>query len=154
MQQALLDSLKARPRRWLLTGSAGFIGSNLLEVLLRSGQEVVSLDNFATGHRRNLDQVVRSQRAMLDRLELGGEPHPSSPSARLETDARRALAEHIVELETWLETAHHMRVLGVSYERVLAQPAVEIDRVARFLELDLDRAAMLRAIEPALQRQQ
>jgi len=57
MQQALLDSLRARPRRWLLTGSAGFIGSNLLEVLLRAGQEVVSLDNFATGHRRNLDQV-------------------------------------------------------------------------------------------------
>jgi len=57
MQQALLDSLRARPRRWLLTGSAGFIGSNLLEVLLRNGQQVVSLDNFATGHRRNLDQV-------------------------------------------------------------------------------------------------
>ena len=57
MQIALLDSLKARPRRWLLTGSAGFIGSNLLEALLRTGQTVVSLDNFATGHRRNLDQV-------------------------------------------------------------------------------------------------
>jgi UDP-N-acetylglucosamine 4-epimerase len=57
MHQALADSLMARPRRWLLTGSAGFIGSNLLEVLLRHGQSVVSLDNFATGHRRNLDQV-------------------------------------------------------------------------------------------------
>ena len=57
MQTALLDSLKAQPRRWLLTGSAGFIGSNLLEVLLRHGQRVVSLDNFATGHRHNLDQV-------------------------------------------------------------------------------------------------
>jgi UDP-N-acetylglucosamine 4-epimerase len=57
MQPELLDSLAARPRRWLVTGSAGFIGSNLLEVLLRAGQTVVSLDNFATGHRRNLDQV-------------------------------------------------------------------------------------------------
>jgi UDP-N-acetylglucosamine 4-epimerase len=57
MQLALVDSLKARPRRWLLTGSAGFIGSNLLEALLGAGQSVVSLDNFATGHRRNLDQV-------------------------------------------------------------------------------------------------
>ena len=57
MHQALADSLTARPRRWLLTGSAGFIGSNLLEMLLRHGQTVVSLDNFATGHRRNLDQV-------------------------------------------------------------------------------------------------
>jgi UDP-N-acetylglucosamine 4-epimerase len=44
-------------RRWLVTGSAGFIGSHLLEVLLRCGQQVVSLDNFATGHRRNLDEV-------------------------------------------------------------------------------------------------
>ncbi|HET7525671.1 MAG TPA: NAD-dependent epimerase/dehydratase family protein, partial [Burkholderiaceae bacterium] len=57
MQPALVDSLKARPRRWLLTGSAGFIGSNLLEALLAAGQSVVSLDNFATGHRSNLDQV-------------------------------------------------------------------------------------------------
>ena len=57
MQQALVDSLKGRPRRWLVTGSAGFIGSHLLEALLRAGQTVVSLDNFATGHRRNLEQV-------------------------------------------------------------------------------------------------
>ncbi|MFO1217438.1 MAG: SDR family oxidoreductase [Burkholderiaceae bacterium] len=51
------ESLRAQRRRWLLTGSAGFIGSNLLEALLRAGQQVVSLDNFATGHRGNLDQV-------------------------------------------------------------------------------------------------
>jgi len=57
MQQALVDSLSSQPRRWLVTGSAGFIGSHLLEALLRADQTVVSLDNFATGHRRNLDQV-------------------------------------------------------------------------------------------------
>jgi UDP-N-acetylglucosamine 4-epimerase len=49
--------LREAPRRWLVTGSAGFIGSHLLETLLRLGQHVVSLDNFATGHRRNLDEV-------------------------------------------------------------------------------------------------
>ena len=49
--------LEARPLRWLVTGSAGFIGSHLVESLLRLGQSVVSLDNFATGHRRNLDEV-------------------------------------------------------------------------------------------------
>jgi UDP-N-acetylglucosamine 4-epimerase len=49
--------LRARPRRWLVTGSAGFIGSHLLEALLRLGQHVVSLDNFATGYRRNLEEV-------------------------------------------------------------------------------------------------
>ena len=43
--------------RWLVTGSAGFIGSHLVETLLRLGQDVVSLDNFATGHRSNLERV-------------------------------------------------------------------------------------------------
>ena len=42
------------PRTWLVTGAAGFIGSNLVERLLRDGDSVVALDNFATGHRANL----------------------------------------------------------------------------------------------------
>jgi UDP-N-acetylglucosamine/UDP-N-acetylgalactosamine 4-epimerase len=42
---------------WLVTGAAGFIGSNLVEALLRLGQRVTGLDNFATGHQHNLDQV-------------------------------------------------------------------------------------------------
>ncbi|OZI71721.1 SDR family oxidoreductase [Bordetella genomosp. 12] len=49
--------LQAQPRKWLVTGCAGFIGSNLLETLLKLDQTVVGLDNFATGHRRNLDEV-------------------------------------------------------------------------------------------------
>lgn len=52
-------ALVASPRRWLVTGSAGFIGSHLLQTLLELGQSVVSLDNFATGHRRNLEEVRR-----------------------------------------------------------------------------------------------
>ena len=50
--------LRAGPRRWLVTGAAGFIGSNLVEALLRLDQEVVALDNYATGHQRNLDEVT------------------------------------------------------------------------------------------------
>ena len=51
------ESLRSAPRRWLITGVAGFIGSNLLETLLKLDQEVVGLDNFATGHRKNLEIV-------------------------------------------------------------------------------------------------
>ncbi|MBK6402358.1 MAG: Vi polysaccharide biosynthesis UDP-N-acetylglucosaminuronic acid C-4 epimerase TviC [Rhodocyclaceae bacterium] len=54
---ALRDRLRGEPRTWLVTGVAGFIGSNLLEALLGLEQRVVGLDNFATGHRHNLDQV-------------------------------------------------------------------------------------------------
>jgi len=56
----LLETLPQTPRTWLITGVAGFIGSNLLEVLLRLGQRVIGLDNFSTGHQRNLDEVRES----------------------------------------------------------------------------------------------
>ncbi len=52
-----LTLLRNSSGTWLVTGSAGFIGSHLLEALLREGRHVVSVDNFATGHRRNLDDV-------------------------------------------------------------------------------------------------
>lgn len=54
---AARSRLARHPRTWLITGVAGFIGCNLLEELLKLGQRVVGLDNFATGRRRNLDQV-------------------------------------------------------------------------------------------------
>lgn len=53
------SELRSSPRTWLVTGVAGFIGSNLLERLLALGQSVVGLDNFSTGHRRNVDEVLR-----------------------------------------------------------------------------------------------
>ena len=51
------QELTAKPKIWLITGVAGFIGSNLLETLLLMNQSVVGLDNFATGHQHNLDEV-------------------------------------------------------------------------------------------------
>lgn len=55
--EKLKRDLPRAPRTWLITGVAGFIGSNLLETLLKLDQRVVGLDNFATGHQANLDEV-------------------------------------------------------------------------------------------------
>ena len=55
----LREHLAASPKVWVVTGVAGFIGSNLLEDLLALGQTVVGVDNFSTGHRSNIDEVLR-----------------------------------------------------------------------------------------------
>ena len=55
--EKLQEHLKSNPSTWLITGVAGFIGSNLLETLLKLNQNVVGLDNFDTGFQHNLDQV-------------------------------------------------------------------------------------------------
>jgi UDP-N-acetylglucosamine/UDP-N-acetylgalactosamine 4-epimerase len=55
--ESLQQNLKAEPKTWLVTGVAGFIGSNLLEALLKLDQRVVGLDNFSTGYQHNLDEV-------------------------------------------------------------------------------------------------
>ena len=57
--QTVRERLSHKPRTWLITGVAGFIGSNLLETLLTLNQRVVGLDNFSTGHQHNLDEVQR-----------------------------------------------------------------------------------------------
>jgi UDP-N-acetylglucosamine 4-epimerase len=65
--------LKSAPRKWAISGVAGFVGSNLLETLLKLDQRVAGLDNFATGHERNLDEVKRlvepAQWARFDFIE-------------------------------------------------------------------------------------
>lgn len=65
LDQAMLKRLTGTPETWLITGVAGFIGSNLLETLLKNGQQVVGLDNFFSGYQRNLDQVRNSVGAGL-----------------------------------------------------------------------------------------
>ena len=56
----LQDELKQNPRVWLVTGVAGFIGSNLLEALLKADQKVIGLDNFSAGTEHNLDEVRKA----------------------------------------------------------------------------------------------
>jgi UDP-N-acetylglucosamine 4-epimerase len=55
--EQLLVQLSTAPKTWLVTGVAGFIGSNLLEALLKLNQRVVGIDNFSTGYQRNLEEV-------------------------------------------------------------------------------------------------
>jgi UDP-N-acetylglucosamine/UDP-N-acetylgalactosamine 4-epimerase len=58
--EGLREELRKSPRNWLITGAAGFIGSNLLQTLLQLDQSVVGLDNFATGHAANLQEIESS----------------------------------------------------------------------------------------------
>lgn len=55
--ESIKNELTKNPKTWLITGVAGFIGSNLLETLLKLNQTVIGLDNFATGYQKNLDEV-------------------------------------------------------------------------------------------------
>jgi len=55
--ETLKTQLQSKQHTWLISGVAGFIGGNLLEALLQLNQKVVGLDNFFTGHQRNLDEV-------------------------------------------------------------------------------------------------
>lgn len=82
-----LAQLQQQPRTWLITGVAGFIGSNLLETLLLLGQRVVGLDNFATGHQRNLDEV----KALVSPAQWAGF-HFIEGDIRTLDDCRKAMA--------------------------------------------------------------
>lgn len=57
LYEKVKNELQKEPKTWLITGVAGFIGSNLLETLLKLDQTIVGLDNFVTGHQHNLDEV-------------------------------------------------------------------------------------------------
>ena len=100
---------RRRPQQWLITGAAGFIGSNLVETLLKLNQTVVGLDNFATGHQRNLDEVrpVVRRRPMAA-LQLHRRRYP--PPGRLRATPARA-STHVL----------HQAALG-SVPRSIADP--------------------------------
>ena len=56
--EALKEELKKSQKTWLVTGNAGFIGSNLTEFLLSSNQKVIGVDNFSTGYQHNIDDLL------------------------------------------------------------------------------------------------
>jgi len=58
--EEMQERIRRRPRTWVITGAAGFIGSHLAETLLTMGQTVIGIDNFLTGSRANLAQVYKT----------------------------------------------------------------------------------------------
>lgn len=115
----LFEALRAKPRRWLVTGAAGFIGSNLVECLLGAGQEVIGLDNFATGNQRNIDEAAGQSGAGQLRM--------------IEADIRdRAACEGAVE---GVDIVLHQAALG-SVPRSIAEPLASHDtNVTGFLNI-------------------
>ncbi len=105
------------------------------------------------GHRyrivfmhRDLNEVAASQRAMLERL---GRKGAALESGRL----RRTYAGQLVQIQQWLERHPEIPVLAVRYDEALADAAATAQRLEKFLGAPFDRAAALRAIDPALRRQ-
>jgi UDP-N-acetylglucosamine 4-epimerase len=90
--EAVLSKLADSPKRWLVTGVAGFIGSNLLESLLRNNQSVVGLDNFSTGRQSNLDEV----RAQVSAAQWGRFQFLEGDICNLD-DCRRCLSAEPVD---------------------------------------------------------
>lgn len=58
--KTIKENIVKQPKIWCITGVSGFIGSNILEALLNLDQKVIGLDNFSTGHQRNLDEVLEN----------------------------------------------------------------------------------------------
>lgn len=138
------DKLRAHllttPHTWLITGAAGFIGSNLLENLLKLNQRVIGLDNFATGHQRNLDEVKT-----LVTTEQWTNFHFIEGDIRNFDDCRRAMAFPQVDGSSGegrsVEYVLHQADLG-SVPRSLADPirtnSVNIDGFLNMLVASRD----------------
>lgn len=112
-QQDLASRLASADGRWLVTGAAGFIGSNLVEALLSAGRQVVGLDNFATGHRHNLDEV---------RARVGGNAWSRFELVEGDIRDRDACAEAVAGIDYVL----HQAALG-SVPRSIADPLTSHD---------------------------
>jgi hypothetical protein len=95
--------------------------------------------------QRDFDEMLSSQEKMLARLG-----RPAAPRA----DMKRSYQTHLARLSDWLRSLPGMKTLYVSYNDVIRQPADEARRVGVFLERELDFEGMVRAVDPALYRNQ
>ena len=117
LPKPVAERLGAERRRWLVTGAAGFIGSNLVEALLSAGQEVIGLDNYSTGHRTNIEAAAGR----------------SASFRMIEGDIRDR--EACVEAVEGCDVVLHQAALG-SVPRSIADPLASHDsNVTGFLNL-------------------
>ena len=92
---------------------------------------------------RDIEEVLASQRKTLERLH-------QDPGR--DDEMRRFFALHLAKLHDWLGRQSHIAVLPVSYNKLLAEPAIEAARVNQFLDDKLDAAKMASVVEPSLYR--
>ncbi|MEN6301028.1 MAG: SDR family oxidoreductase [Anaerolineaceae bacterium] len=90
--ESVKQNLQEKPKKWLITGVAGFIGSNLLEALLKLDQRVIGLDSFLTGFQRNLDEV----RGSVSTSQWANFTFHEGDIRNLETCYRASMGVHIV----------------------------------------------------------
>lgn len=129
-------------RSWLpqARGHAVKIIHLLLRELLLDG----SLHYRIVFMQRPIDEVLASQQAMLQRDgKQAGDP----------AVLRKAFENQLTQLDSWLAAQPGLTVLRVYYHQVVREPMLAAEALCRFLELDLDRDAMARAVDPALHRQ-
>lgn len=132
LPQKLVRTTTSARRVWLVTGAAGFIGSNLVESLLALDQTVIGLDNFATGHRHNLEQVQSA---------VGAERWRHFRMIEGDIRDRSACSAAVADVEFVL----HQAALG-SVPRSLQEPLASHDvNVTGFINmLDAARSAGIR----------
>ena len=95
--------------------------------------------------RRNLDEVLASQQKMLvNRDEIDG---------AVDDAMKSNFAGHVEEVEGWMRASEHVEVLFVSYNRMQAESASQIERVAKFMDAKLDKDQMATVVDPSLYRQ-
>lgn len=129
-------------RSWLpqARGHAVKVIHLLLRDLLLDG----SLQYRIVFMQRPIDEVLASQRAMLQREGKAG----ADPAV-----LKKAFETQLAQLTPWLASQDGIKVLQVTYHQVLGAPQAVAEALSAFLGLDLDTAAMVRAVDPALHRQ-
>jgi len=129
-------------RSWLAQARGHVV--KIIHLLLRELPQDGSFQYRIILMKRPIEEVLASQKAMLQR-----DGKTSADAAVL----RRAFESQLAQLESWLAGQAHCKVLPVEYHRALFEPAAVADELRRFLELDLDVAAMVQAVDPKLYRQ-